>query len=134
MWLVKRNKFYPESNQNPLVQFETMLDSLGHSIPSSFHETKDRYTVHAIVPGVNKKDISIDYLDGYIQVDIESNKTDVADDVTVHYSEWNYPSLSRRYYVGDVDFSSVNATLKDGELTIDVKKAESEKPRSIAIT
>ena len=90
-------------------------------------EKDDGYLMEVEIPGVDKKDISIDLEDGYLTVAV--NKTEKNDggkrDNYIH-RERSY-SCSRSYYVGDVKQEDIKARYENGVLNISLPKAADKK-------
>ena len=97
-------------------------------------EFKDHYELAVDLPGFEKKDLSIDYQDGYLTITAETKENN--ENGKFLRRERFYGKASRSYYVGEIEQSSIKATFKNGVLEISVPKEDLEKKNashSIAI-
>ena len=96
------------------------------------YETEDAITVLADLPGVDKDKLDINVEDK--QLTITGLVSPVEDRLQSVYTEYNLGGYTRSFKLGDtIDQSKINASLKDGVLTLDLPKAERLKPRKIEI-
>ena len=98
-------------------------------------ETNDReYVVKAELPEMKRDDISVTFENGVLTLTGErKTEFDVAQG-TVHRSERAYGRFSRSFTLpATVDGTRINASYKDGVLTIRVPQREDAKPRQIAV-
>lgn len=85
-------------------------------------ESKDGYQFEVELPGVDKKDVSINLNKGYLEIGVKTTKKIEEDHKKLH-SERFYGSYSRSYFVGyDVKKSDISAKLDNGVLKVDIKK------------
>jgi len=97
-------------------------------------ETKDAYLFKADVPGVKESDLEVSVTGSRLTVSgkRESEKQEQAD--TYYTSERSYGEFTRSFTLPDgVDMSSVHAELKEGVLTVSIKKTPEAQPKRIAI-
>lgn len=97
-------------------------------VPVDLYEDKDNTYVRAELPGVNRADITIELVDGYLNI-AASRKTKTADrEETV--------SLSRSVSVPDaaVQADKITAVHENGVLTVTLPKREEAKPRKVTVT
>ena len=73
-----------------------------------------------------KKDIKLDYENGYITV--SASRSEKEEEKKSYIRRERSVSSSRSYYIGEVDENSVSAKFEGGVLTITVPKKEEEKP------
>lgn len=98
----------------------------------------DYYRIDIDMPGAEKKDIHVSYSDGYMMVEAEVNKKDDEKDDEGQYirRERYSGSLSRSFYVGDIEEKDIKAKLDNGILSLTLpkegRKAKAEK-HAIAI-
>ncbi len=101
-------------------------------------ETENSYVLDVEVPGFEKKDIGVSLENGYLTVSAqkkECNKPENEGENKEHKKE-NYIrrerscSLSRSYYVGDVDKDAVKAKYENGVLTVEIPKEKPALPES----
>ena len=115
------------------------LDSLSVDTPINFYnkstswvpqfevrEIDDSYQIFAELPGMNKKDVNIEVIDGNLTISGEKSNSD-AD--KKHYSEISYGKFNRNFNLPeDVLADEVSAKMKDGILAIYIPKMEQIKP------
>jgi len=86
---------------------------------------KDKYIVEAELPGLDKKDISIKYENDRLLISInkEESKEENEDTNYIHRERHSFSS-ERSIYLEDVDPKKLDATFKNGILTITLMKLE----------
>lgn len=89
-------------------------------------ETDKAYTLEIDLPGFDKKDIKLDYENGYITV--SASRSEKEEEKKSYIRRERSVSSSRSYYIGEVDENNVSAKFEGGVLTITVPKKEEEKP------
>ncbi len=97
-------------------------------------ENEKGYTISAELPGVSKDDIDIDLKDNTLS--IKGEKKVEAKDEKENYIrvESSYGKFERSFNVSDdIDRNSVNASFKDGVLTLVLNKKEESKPKQIKV-
>ena len=120
--------------RNPFNEVQNLVTSVfnGSGLRTNIEELENDYIVTVEVPGVSKKDITIDYEDGYLTIAVEkkednSNKNYIRKEITD-------ASFSRSFYLEDVNEDKIKAKLEDGILTIKIEKVKQEvKGRKIKI-
>ena len=98
------------------------------------YEYDDKVGVIAEIPGLDKKDLSIDVEDGVLT--IAGNKHGLFDDegAKVIRKELKHSSFKRQFELGDLlNGDKVKATFKDGLLSIEIPKIEPEKPKKHSV-
>ncbi|MFW6082012.1 MAG: Hsp20/alpha crystallin family protein [Desulfosalsimonas sp.] len=96
-------------------------------------ETKDSYILRAELPGVNAEDLDIQAAGRNITISGE-RKIEPDPNATYHRRERGAGSFSRALTLpGDIDRDRIEASLKDGVLTVTVAKEEKAKARQIEI-
>lgn len=100
---------------------------------ADIYETEEALTVVVEVPGAEKKDVDIKLEDDVLRIEgrIDFSKYENLEPV---YSEYNVGHFARAFTLGDqVDQEGISADLKDGVLTLTLRKARRALPRRIAI-
>ncbi len=90
-------------------------------------ETKDSYELDIDLPGVEKKDISLELKDGYLTIKANHNQEQEQKDEDGHYlrKERFTGSCSRSFYVGEnVQQTEVHAKFDNGILKLSFPKEE----------
>jgi len=124
-----------------LKEFERWFGDLdGYGLPAAqtlpeliTHQDKDGYTVTADVPGLTEKDLTVDLHRGVLTL---NGKRELATPESFEVTRRERSSLnfSRSLRLPEeVDEEKVNASVKDGVLTITLPRQEAVKPRQIPI-
>lgn len=101
--------------------------------PMDIAEENDRLLVRVEVPGVDEKDLKVNFEDGLLMISGE-RQFERKDDRNYHRIERSYGSFSRSFTLPrNVDSSKISATFKNGILEIEVPKLEEAKPKQIQI-
>ncbi|GBG93711.1 small heat shock protein [Ligilactobacillus salitolerans] len=91
---------------------------------SDVNETDTDYTVAIDVPGVDKKDISIDFKDNTLTVSAKresfADRSDKEGNLIAN--ERSYGRFTRQYNFPDVDHEKIGAKYEDGVLTVTLPK------------
>lgn len=112
MNLIKRDPFF--SLFDDLTR-ETNL------MKSDIYEKDGNFIIEADVPGFEKKDINLDYNDGYLTVSAKKEEI-IEDDSNYIRRERHYGEFVRSYYVGMIDEDKIDASYKNGTLKITLPK------------
>jgi len=117
-----------------LVSKEEKTVPARYYVPNTdIHETEDALTVVMELPGVAKKDLSIDLENDTLRVDarIDFSKYEGLDPL---YTEYNVGHFTRAFTLSSkIDQQQISAQLEDGVLTLTLKKSQEAMPRKIAI-
>ncbi len=112
--------------------FESALGNVGlgqsaSSFPVDLYEDKNATYVRAELPGVDRKDIGVEMVEGTLT--IQANRKEKRAD-----SEQSF-SLNRAITIpNEVVAEKVSASYENGVLTVTLPKQEESKPRKIAIS
>ena len=99
-----------------------------------FSETKDAYLVKAEVPGVEQKDISVSIQDQMLTVKGEKHKEKEEKDEKYHRVERSWGAFARTIALpAGVDTGKVDATFKDGVLSVKLPKTPAAKGTTIPV-
>ena len=97
-------------------------------------ETKDAYEISLDLPGMKSEDFNIELHEGRLSVWGERSREEENSDKTWHRVERYYGKFRRTFALGqDVDMDRVEASYKDGVLTLVVPKVEKAQPRKIQV-
>lgn len=102
------------------------------------YEKKDHYEIELAAPGLEKNDFHIDLKDNVLTISSEKKEEKKEEkDSKVVFCEFNYSKFSRSFQLPEgVDVSKIEASHKNGVLSITVPKREQDKnqsPRMIEI-
>lgn len=94
------------------------------SFKTDIKENPEGYVVHAELPGVNKEDINIDYNNNYLTISaIKNNEFEEKKDNYIR-RERSYGSVSRGFYINNIDKNSIKAKFDNGVLSIELPKKD----------
>ena len=104
------------------------------SIPMNLHSNDDGYIISAFVPGLPSDAVNIQFNNGVLTIDGEYSEKEI-DGYESHLSELPVGKFSRSIeFNNPVNAEKIEASLKDGILTLRVPKAEEAKPKTIKIS
>ena len=110
-----------------------------HSMKTDIKETENSYVLDIEVPGFDKKDVNVSLENGYLTVSAQKRTCEGGENGEKDKKKENYIrrerscSVSRSYYVGDVNKEAVKAKYENGVLTIDIPKEKPALPESHSI-
>lgn len=96
-------------------------------VPVDLYEDKDNTYVRAELPGVNRADINIELVDGYLNLNATRKTKTGEREETV--------TLTRSVSVPDaaVQADKISAAYENGVLTVTLPKREEAKPRKVTV-
>lgn len=101
--------------------------------PVDIAEEADRLLIKVEVPGVDEKDLKVNFEDGLLMISGE-RQFERKDDRNYHRIERAYGSFVRSFTLPrNVDANKIAASYKNGVLEIEVPKLEEAKPKQIPI-
>lgn len=98
-------------------------------------ENDNDYTIHADLPGLEKKDIAITVENGVLTISGEK-KRDKKErkKERYYYYERSYGSFCRTFALPEnIDEKNIQANFKNGLLALTIKKTEKAKPKAIEV-
>jgi HSP20 family protein len=105
-----------------------------HAPALDIHETEAEYVVSVELPGVRKEDISVEFTDGVLSVRGEKTSGKEEKKERSRWVERVYGSFHRSFTLPPNAASDrIDASFKDGVLTVRIPKVEQTKPKTIAI-
>ena len=132
-WLAPWEGFFPRRR---------FLEDVFRDVPAArafvpaveLSENDSRYTITVEVPGVKKDDVHVDLREGMLVIHGEKKSEREEKKDRSRYIERSYGSFSRSFTLpSDADADRLEASFKDGVLTIQIPRTEESKPRQIAI-
>ena len=109
--------------------------AVGFTPAVDIEEKEDHFVIHADLPGVKEKDISLSVHDGSLTLAgkrEEANKEEKKTGGFVH--ECRCGSFERSFRLGpNVDSAQIAASYKDGVLAVTLPKKAEAKPRQIQV-
>lgn len=97
-------------------------------------ENDQHYSITVELPGARKEDVHVELAQGALT--IRGEKTSEREEKKEHcsYSERSYGSFSRSCRLpADADADRLEASFKDGVLSVTIPRTEEAKPRTIAV-
>lgn len=111
--------------------FSDELDSMKTDIK----EHSNKYVMQIEVPGFDKKDISINLEDGYLNVSAKKQvKEESGKDSGSYIKKERTVSCSRSYYVGELKEEEIKAKYENGVLELTLPKLKEKVPAKKQIT
>ena len=101
----------------------------GSLMKTDIKDTDQGYEMTMNLPGVKKEDIKAELKNGYLTINVSSNKDNDEKDENGHYirRERYSGNCSRSFYVGDqITQEDIKAKFEDGILKIDVPKKDAK--------
>ena len=100
------------------------------------HELENSYEMNVDLPGFKKENIHVDLKEGYLTVRAEKGlEKEEKKEKKVIRSERYVGSMSRSFYVGEIEPESIKCKYEDGVLTLEFPKENQPKlPESHSIT
>lgn len=93
--------------------------------------TEDGYRITAELPGVDTKDVDVEFADGVLTLSGEKREDSERKEDGYLVSERRYGSFRRQQTLpSDIDPDSISAKARDGVLTIEMKKDKAAKNRA----
>ena len=107
---------------------------LGYGSPrTNLYDNGDSFEIKAEVPGLQKNDLNVKIQGNYLELS-GSRNPDAPEGYRAHRVERGTISFTRSFTLpSEVDVEKVDATVKDGILTLSLAKAEAAKPKQIAV-
>ena len=91
-------------------------------LKADIYELEDKQCIEMDLPGFTKDNVTIDYSNGYLSVTAIQNQ----EEKNYIHQERFYGEYSRSFYVGDINESSIKATLENGILKISFPKENNQ--------
>jgi HSP20 family protein len=114
-----------ETDGNYLTSWSPRVDVL---------ENNDAYLIKAELPGVNKNDVKIILRENVLTIKGEKKQEKEEKDHNFHRIERSYGSFERSFTLpSGVKNDKIDASYKDGVLTITLPKVEEAKPKEIEV-
>ena len=109
--------------------------SMGSWYPAvDMFENDDKIVIKAELPGVDKKDISVDVKDRVLTLSGERNYDHEVKEENYYRRERACGKFKRAFNLpADVDPDRIKADFKDGVLKVELPKPEAQKPKRITV-
>jgi HSP20 family protein len=117
------------------TQLGQMFGNWGGGLRTDLAETDDEVVVRAEMPGVDPKDVDINVTGNILTLSGEKKEEREDKRRNYHYMERQFGSFQRAVQLpAYVDPHKVEATFKNGVLTVTIAKKPDFKPRKIKVT
>ena len=94
------------------------------------YEYDDKVGIVAEIPGLNKKQLDVEVEDGVLTISGDKHSTFEDEGAKVLRRELKQSSFKRSFELGEqLDGDNINASFKDGVLSVSIPKIEPEKPK-----
>ena len=140
------NTLIPFQSINDIRQFDDFFSQLmGGSqiqpinrnvstIPLDVVEDEGKITIKAAVPGINPDELEVTIENNVLSIKGEHKTEEVSETAKVFRRENTYGSFSRSIRLSpQLNQEAVEASFKNGFVTITIPKVEEEKPKSLRI-
>ena len=98
------------------------------------YEWDTKVGVIAEIPGLSKKDLSVEVTDGVLTISGDKHKLFDVKDAKVLRRELKESSFKRQFELGEqLDGENIKASFKDGLLSVDIPKVEPTKPKKLSV-
>ena len=103
----------------------SFVQPLGYNPAVEVAESDTEFTVTAELPGMNAKDVTADFADGYLTIKGEKTETKTEKDKKYYVWERSYGSFERSFsFPTPVEQDRIKATFENGVLTVTLPKAK----------
>ena len=95
-----------------------------NSMKTDVRELENSFVLDIDLPSYNKQDINIDFNNGYLTISATRKEEKTEEDKKFKYlrKERFFGSVSRSFYVGDIEQDEIDAKLENGTLTVCIPK------------
>ena len=109
--------------------------SMGAWYPAvDMFENEDKLVIKAELPGMDKKDFSVDVKDHVLTLSGERNYDNEVKEENYYRRERGYGKFKRAFTLpADVDSDKIKADFKDGVLKVEIPKPEARKAKQIMV-
>jgi HSP20 family protein len=89
-----------------------------HPFRTDIKETADSYVIEAEMPGFAKEAINVEYDNNYLTITAKREAVNKEENANYIRQERHYGEFERRFFVENIDEDRIEATFKDGILTL----------------
>lgn len=118
----------------PMIDENTDAGLWSWNPAADVYDKDEHFVIKAELPGVDKKDITIDLKDGVLTLKGERSYGNEVTDDKYYRKERAYGKFERSFSLPvNVDADKIKAEYKDGVLNIEIPKPEDHKPKKITV-
>lgn len=123
-----------QEGQNQVARVERTRDRWTYTPSVDIVEQAEELLLVADVPGVKADDIDIQYEQGLLTIHAKADPRQDESKTEYLLREYGVGDYYRTFTIGEgIDAEGIHAELKHGVMTLHLPKAESVKPRRIAV-
>ena len=127
------NRFFDDSFFRAGFSDNDLALSAWHPMVDIYHDN-DNIVIKAELPGIDKKDITIDLKDSVLTLKGERNVENEEKEDNYYRRERSFGKFERAFTLPTgLEPEKIKADYKDGVLKIEIPKPEKEKPKQITI-
>ena len=128
-------RYSKNAGGNLTKQFNTDLSFADWSPSVDIEEKEDKYLIKADLPGVAKDDIEVKLENGVLSIRGEKHSESESGEGSKHHRrERFHGSFARSFTLPDaVKIEDIDASYRDGVLSLTIPKAENVKPKTVDI-
>lgn len=108
--------------------FEDIIDNDTY-MKCDIYEEDSKYYIEIDLPGFKRDNIKMEFNHGYLTVLATKKDNTEKSDKNYIKRERTFGIYKREFYIGNVDYSKINAKYKDGVLLIDIVKSLDDKDK-----
>ena len=132
-WPLRTNRMFEDFFHPTLFDEEGVSMWNWHPVVD-IYENDENIVITAELPGVDKKDISVDVNGRILTLKGERSADNEVKEDNYYRKERSYGKFERSFTLpADVDPDKVKADFKDGILKLDIPKPEAHKPKQITV-
>ena len=122
-------------NEPFFSEFMTPMSTNVSSFKVDVKDNGNSYELAADFPGLKKENIDLNYENNYLTISAktEDGKDEKDDKGNYIRRERHVGSMSRSFYIENIDENKISAEFKDGVLKVDLPKIVKEAPKSTKI-
>jgi HSP20 family protein len=130
----RMSRIFDDAFNDFLVPLKEDVSTRDWMPPVDIRETDEALVLNAEIPGLSKEDIEITVEQNVLTISGERRFEKDVKEESYHRRERVYGRFSRAFSLpANVQAAKVDATVKDGLLTVVLPKAEESKPRKVTI-
>lgn len=122
---------------DPLFRFDGRSEETGMGawLPAvDMFEKDDHLVIKAELPGMDKKDISLDFKDGVLTLSGVRKQENEVSEENFYRREMSYGKFVRSFSLpADSDAEKIKADFQNGVLTVEVPRPAQPKPKQISV-
>lgn len=104
--------------------FDNFMTTKEDTMKCDIYEEGGEYHIEMDVPGFEKKDISLEVKNGYLNITAHKHHEENIKEKNYIRKERSYGKFQRSFYVGDLDEDKIEASFENGTLNIVIPKKE----------